>query len=395
MIKILIVDDSKFIRFNLEQMFQNVPDIQVVGTARNGIEALDFLKQNSVDVVILDFFMPKMDGLETLAEIMTHYSIPTIMITIANQAEHADLYFSALKLGAFEIIPKPTGRDSLYIDTLADTLKERIRAAYNAKHKISEVQRNTEALKEILEKGKRVIEEITRKQQEIEQTKVFEIKKTTISYPAQNLSSFSLPSIRALEQIPPGFSTSFNLLVIGASTGGPGKIIDLLSVLERKMNTITVIVQHMPSGFTYHFAERLNSINNHRCSEAQHGEQLIPGNCYVAPGDYHMRFGIKSNEIYCVLDQEDRINGLRPAIDYTFISGGYIFKKNMYGVVLTGMGNDGSEGVKHIKKCNGTVLAQSLDEALITSMPEKAIKTNCVDYIAPVSEIGRILNRLL
>ncbi len=297
MIKILIVDDSKFIRFNLEQMFQNVPDIKVVGTARNGIEALEFLKQNSVDVVILDFFMPKMDGLETLAEIMAHYSIPTIMITIANQSEHADLYFSALKLGAFEIIPKPTGRDSLYIDTLAETLKDRIRAAYHAKPKISEVQRNNEALKEVLEKGKRVIEEITRKQQEREQIKAFEIQKNTIAYPTQNLSSFSLPSIRSLNQVPTGFTPSCNLLVIGASTGGPGKIIDLLSVLERKMNTIIVIVQHMPSGFTYHFAERLNAINNHKCSEAQHGERLIPGNCYVAPGDFHMRFAIVGNEV--------------------------------------------------------------------------------------------------
>ena len=395
MIKVLIVDDSKFIRFNLEQMFPNVSDIQVVGTARNGVEALDFLKQNSVDVVILDFFMPKMDGLETLAEIMTHHMIPTIMITIANQSEHADLYFSALKLGAFEIIPKPTGRDSLYVDTLAETLKDRIRAAYHAKPKISEVNKNHEVLKEILEKGKKVIDEINRKQQEYEQSRAVDFQKTQRSLPNQNLSSFSIPSVRSPDQVPSGFISPCNLLVIGASTGGPGKIIELLSVFSRKMNTITVIVQHMPSGFTYHFAERLNTINNHHCSEAKHGELLIPGNCYVAPGDYHLRFALSGSDIYCVLDQEERINGLRPAIDYTFISGAYVFRKRMVGVVLTGMGNDGSEGVKHIKQVGGIVIVQSLEEALISSMPEKALRTNCVDHIAPVNEIGKILNRLL
>lgn len=394
-IKVLIVDDSRFIRFNLERMLKDVEGIEVVGIARNGIEALEFLEKNSVDVVVLDFFMPKMNGLETLAEIMKRYRTPTIMITIANREEHADLYFSALKLGAFEVIPKPTGREALYVDVLADTLKNNIKMAYEARSKIREAVRNEAILEEYLNIGRKVIEDVEKKAELQEQTQSQMAKTDTETTATRPFPTASYPSIRTKEQVPDSYEPPCNLLIIGASMGGPPTINDLLSYFNRKMSTITVIVQHMPSVFTNHFAQRLDTINNHKCSEAKQDERLIPGNCYVAPGDFHMRFGYSNNDVYCVLDQEPRISGLRPAVDYTLASGACIFKKKMVAVILTGMGNDGAQGVIEVKKNGGKVIAQLPTEALISSMPEKAIQTKCVDQIAPVKEIANILNQIL
>ena len=363
MIKILITDDSKFMRVSLERILQDDPEIQVIGTARNGLEALEFIKEHPVDVIILDFFMPKMDGLETLKNIMATNPIPTIMITIANEKDNADMYFKALKLGAFDIIPKPSGLDSLYIDQMRDNLKEKIRIAAQSKVK----------LKSMIEKAP-------------PSSELFELSKKTSISPEGPVEK-PIFKIDSSTFIPP-----FNLLIIGASTGGPSKVFDLVKALTYKSNLTIIVVQHMPSGFTEFFAQRLSDSTSFKFSEAKHNEKLRPGLGYVAPGNFHLKLGINNFEISCLLDQSEKIWGVRPCIDVTMKTAAPIFKDRCTGVILTGMGQDGSEGIAEIKRYHGYTYAQSADEALINSMPEHAIKTGAIDFVFPVEKISRSLN---
>jgi len=362
MIKILITDDSKFMRVSLERILQDDSEIQVVGTARNGIEALEFLKDHPVDVVILDFFMPKMDGLETLKNIMQTNPIPTIMITIANEKDNADLYFKALKSGAFDIIPKPSGLDSLYIDQMRDNLKEKIRIAAQSKVKLKSLP----PIPELFEVQKK---EIPKSELVIERSVV----KSETS----------------------GFSPSFDLLIIGASTGGPSKVFELIKGLPYRSNLAIIIVQHMPSGFTEFFAQRLGDATSFKFTEAKHMEKLRPGVGYVAPGNFHLRLALNNFDINLLLDQNEKIWGVRPCIDVTMKSAAPIFKDHCVGVILTGMGQDGSEGIQEIKRFRGRTYAQSADEALINSMPDHAIKTGAIDYIFPVEKISRSLSEII
>jgi two-component system chemotaxis response regulator CheB len=372
MIKVLIVDDSKFMRVSLERVLSTDPEIQIAGTARNGIEALDFLKTNPVDVVILDFFMPKMDGIETLQQIMMTNPIPTLMITIANKTENGDLFLKALRLGAFDIISKPSGLNSMYIDDLEEMVKSKIKLAFQSKQKLKTLANQINFQLEFEKKNEKLRTEV----EDMQRSKA--MRTQAILNESQTYRNLSAP---------------FNVLCIGASTGGPSQIFDLVKNLRYSPALSIIVIQHMPGGFTDHFANRLSSIGEYKFVEASDGEKLRPGLGYVAPGNFHMYVTMKGNDIILQTDQSEKVWGLRPCIDYTMISAAQIFKGRCIGTILTGMGQDGTEGIKAIKSNGGITFAQSLEEALIDSMPEHAIKTGMVDFVMNVAQISNYLNQ--
>ena len=363
MINVLIVDDSKFMRDTLAKLLSNTSDVNVVGTERNGVEAMKFLKSRyDVDVIILDFFMPKMNGLETIIKIMEERPTPTIMITIADRSEHADLYFNALQAGAFDIIPKPRGVDSLYVDKIIDKLVDKIRSA--AKSKLNLLQ-SLKAKPSYKPKSSAHTEE--------QNKTALQAKKSSRVF---SKSSFA----------------SRNLIIIGASTGGPSKVADLIQGIQYKSNFILVVIQHMPEGFTKSFAERLNKISDYKISEAVNNEPLKNGCGYVARGNYHMIFAKNGNKIEMQTPQDHKLYGVRPSFDYLIPSAAEIFGENCTGIILTGMGKDGSQGIPIIKNKGGITIVQDLDECLIDSMPKEAIKTGAVDHILKIKDIIRFVN---
>ena len=367
MIKVLIVDDSKSMRIGLQKLLSDHrPEIDVIGTARHGIEALEFLHEhnNAVDVVLLDFFMPKMDGLETLKKIMELYSIPTIMISSADQTENADLYFKAIKMGAVDSITKPSGIESLYVDQIEELLVKKIKSAFESRKKIQKIG-NDDSIKAILSPTI-----VTRKK-------------------------FDPILIEAIKHHPLGSNllTNFRkVILLGASTGGPSKIIDIIQNLRFSPYVAIIIIQHMPAGFTNYFAQRLNNLSEYPIHEAMNGERLCAGTMCVAPGDQHLKLRIEGQEIYIETNQEPRIWGVRPCIDYVMISAAQLFKEKCVGIVLTGMGRDGAYGIQIVKQYGGLTIAQNTEEALIDSMPKEAIKTGDVEHVMKVQDIIKFLN---
>ena len=218
MVNIIIVDDSKFMRVALQKLLSKYANIDILGMFRNGIEALKFISvSNDIDVIILDCFMPRMDGIETLRNIMQIKPTPTIMITIANKNEHADLYFNALRLGAFDIIPKPSGLNSLYIDQVEGILIERISLAYKSKAKL--IKRKT------AEKRMAAIKTSIKKK--------IPLRKYTATIEDYSSYVYKKPSKRIpIPRNKKGWKPNFKLLVIGASTGGPPRVADLIKDLR-------------------------------------------------------------------------------------------------------------------------------------------------------------------
>jgi two-component system, chemotaxis family, protein-glutamate methylesterase/glutaminase len=375
MIKVLLVDDSNFIRIGIEKLITSHPGIQVSGTARNGLEALKFLEQNQVDVVILDFFMPKMNGIETLEHIMSTKPLPVIMITIANKEEHAEMYFRALQLGAFDIIPKPTGLDSLYLDKMKKELIQKIQIASISQRKLKmlknsiEVKRISADFKDSLAHKKSSNSFVEVKNQVLEDLDLTRDSKKLMEY-----------------------KPKFNVVIVGASTGGPPIVINLIKNITNIRNTALIIVQHMPSGFTRLFAHRLNDNSDFNIKEAETGMEILPGHGYVAAGDKHLAIKLNNNSVFCELTEDPKIWGIRPSIDYTVYFFGQVFKDRAFLTILTGMGRDGADAVQLIKKYGGHTYAQDPNEAMIDSMPKQAINTGCVDYIKPYHEISTIIN---
>ncbi|MHA1729006.1 MAG: chemotaxis-specific protein-glutamate methyltransferase CheB [Promethearchaeota archaeon] len=383
MVNIIIVDDSKFMRVALEKLLSKNPYINIIGILRNGIEAIKFIKaHDNIDVIILDCFMPKMDGIETLRNIMKYKPTPTIMITIANKKEHADLYFNALKLGAFDIIPKPSGLNSLYIDQVEDILLDRIFMAEKSKSKLIKRKATEKRMNQI---NLSIISKRTGESQKLIENRDF------TSFLHQKSGKGKDKISRTLKYVP-----SFKLFVIGASTGGPPRVSEMISRLKFSSNVAVIIIQHMPAAFTANFAKRLNKLTKYTLSEGMDGDIISPGRGYVAPGGYHIELKLKRGRVVLKTNKKPKMHAIRPAIDITLPSVAEIFQYNAAVTIITGMGKDGSVNLHLIKEFGGMTIAQDPNEALIDSMPVSAIKTGMIDKILPIKEIiDHINNRFI
>jgi two-component system chemotaxis response regulator CheB len=310
----------------LTNMINSDPKLTVVGTAFDGINALEKISQLHPDVITLDVNMPRMDGLTTLKQIMKECPLPVIMVSAATQ-EGAETTFQALNIGAVDYIPKPSGQISLDIEKVRNELVYKIKTAAQAKI-------------------------ITRK----------------------HITPSRIQTKQKLKE---------KVITIGASTGGPPALEEILTQLPKNIPP-TLIVQHMPVGFTKLFARRLNGLCNFSVKEAEEGDTVKQGQALIAPGGYHM---IVKRNGRIQLDSGPPEHSVKPAVDPMMRTIAKVYQSETIGVILTGMGRDGASGMRAIKEIGGRTIAQNEATCTVFGMPKAAIEEGCIDKILPLSKI--------
>jgi len=332
-IRVLVVDDSAFMRILISDMLNSEPGIEVVGVAKDGFEAIEKTKSLSPDVITMDVEMPRMNGLEALKRIMEEKFTPVVMLS-GITAKNADITVEALANGAFDFVLKPSGTLSLDIDKVREELIAKIKSAYSAYY----------------------------------YDKVFWEPHEYVAEPGM-----AEPGRR-----------SRKVVVIGASTGGPKSLVAIFSALPPIPAGI-LVVQHMPPHFTRSLAGRLDKHSELQVREAVEGDEIRDGKALVAPGDFHMTV---NNDGRIHLNRGPRVNAIRPSVDVTMKSVAMTYGCDSLGVLLTGMGKDGAEGMKAIKEHGGKTIACDERTSIIFGMPREAIKLGCVDRILPLDEIA-------
>ncbi len=336
-IKVLVVDDSKSMRKILCDIINSENKLKVIGEAKNGKEAIELVENLKPDVIVMDILMPIMDGLKALSYIMNHFKIPTL---ITSSFTEEDITIKAIFHGAVDFIPKPKNEES-DMELLKKDLIYKIKIA--SKVDVSKLR------------FKKTSEEISTKE-------IFEEK----------------------EEID-------KVIVIGASAGGPKTLLQILKQLPEDLPAYIFVVQHMVKGFTSSFAHHLDAETKIKVKEAEEGEIIKPGIVYLAPGGYHMEIGItekkETTQKIIRLNQNSKIRHVRPSINPTMISAAKIYGKNALGIILTGMGRDGVDGIKAIKNNGGKTIAEDLNTSLVKGMPKAAINSGKIDEILNIPEI--------
>ncbi len=336
MIRVLVVDDSAFMRQLFTKTIDQDPQLEVISTARDGADALDKIKKYNPDVLSMDIEMPIKNGLESLKEI-AQMDDPVPVVMVSSQ-DTRDTVMTALELGAFDFIPKPSGSISLNIDDITEELKEKLKAAAKSR-KIN----------------------YTRPSQE-----------PTINPVKNNFKKSS--------------NNKFPVLAIGSSSGGPKALKKVLSTLPKNFPAATIIVQHMPAGFTTSLAKRLDDNSAISIKEAEKGDKLRPGHALLAPGDYHLEVDQQGT---IKLDQRPKNWGVRPCVDYMMNSVATLYEDRVIGLILTGMGHDGAQGMQAIKKNGGYGFVEDESTALVYGMPGSVIKADAYDKIVPVHKAAQ------
>lgn len=342
-IKVLCVDDSALIRSLMTEIINSQPDMEVVGTAPDPLVARDLIKRLNPDVLTLDVEMPRMDGLDFLERLMRLRPMPVLMVSSLTE-RGSEITMRALELGAVDFVTKPRLgiRDGLieYTDTIADKLRAAARARVRA-----------------------------------------------AAQPAPAAGA-PAPMLRS-----PLLSTE-KLIIVGASTGGTEAIKEFLMPLPPDSPAV-MIVQHMPAGFTRSFAQRLDGLCRITVKEAEHGERVLPGHAYIAPGDSHLRLARSGANYVAHLSQEAPVNRHRPSVDVLFDSAAEHGGKNVIGVILTGMGRDGARGMLRMREAGAYNLAQDEHTCIVFGMPKEAIATGGVHEIVPLPAMTqRVMARL-
>ncbi|CAN7310368.1 chemotaxis response regulator protein-glutamate methylesterase [Variovorax sp. LjRoot84] len=340
-IKVLCVDDSALIRSVMTEIINSQSDMSVVGTAADPLVARDLIKQTNPDVLTLDVEMPRMDGLEFLEKLMRLRPMPVVMVSSLTE-RGSEIALRALELGAIDFVTKPRlgVRDGLLNYT--ELIAGKIRVAASAR-----------------------------------------------LLPSRHASAQRPAADHALEPLlrSPLLSTE-KLIIIGASTGGTEAIREVLQPLPPDAPAV-LIAQHMPPGFTRSFAQRLDGLCRIHVKEAEHGERVLPGYAYIAPGGYHLSLARSGANYVAHLDQEPPVNRHRPSIDVLFDSAARHAGKNAIGMILTGMGKDGAEGLLRMKRAGAHTLAQDEASCVVYGMPREAVALGAVDEVSPLNEISR------
>jgi two-component system chemotaxis response regulator CheB len=339
--RVLVVDDSAFMRQLASQIINGSAEFTVVGTARNGYDALKQVHALNPDIVTLDVDMPELDGLSALGYIMSETPRPVVMLSAGTTQSGHEATLRALELGAVDFVMKPSGPISLDLATIGGRLLDALRAAVAA---------NLSGLRML---------------------------------PRASMGDATIGLV------PPARAT--NAVVIAASTGGPRALSAIAPRLPRALPAAVFIVQHMPAGFTRSLAQRLDNMSALTFSEAEDGEPVVHGHAYVAPGGIHMTVVDPGTGPLIKLDSSPPLWGVRPAADMLFRSAAGVFGPSTLAVVLTGMGRDGAEGTRLIRAGGGRALLQDRDTATIFGMPQAALQHAGADCVAPLTEIGSLI----
>lgn len=336
-VRVLITDDSAVVRHVLSQELSKDPAINVIGTASDPYIARDKIVELQPDVILLDIEMPRMDGLAFLEKLMRYHPMPVIIVSSLAQ-EGSELALKALELGAVDVIAKPGTAYS--VQEITDHLREKIKSV--AKVKISPVKRASQG---------NVVQ----------------------------------PSVgKAL------LRTTDKVIAIGASTGGTEAIKDVLIKLPAHMPPI-VIVQHMPEHFTKAFAKRLNELSALDVREAEGGERLIPGMALIAPGNHHMVVKRSGAQYFVEIKDGPPVYHQRPSVEVLFHSMAEYVGANAIGVLLTGMGKDGAQGLLEMRTAGAFTVAQDEESSVVFGMPKEAISLGAAMKVASLADVPRIL----
>ena len=334
---VLVVDDSAFMRRVISDILSQGDEFRVIGTARDGNDALRKIHELNPDMVTMDVEMPGLDGLSALGYIMSETPRPVVMLS-AYTTERAEATMRALDYGAVDFIAKPSGTISLDLATVADQLLDALRAAASAN-----------------------------------------LAAVPVRMPRRSIGE--PPRLRAAA------GEGSNMAVaIAASTGGPRALAELIPRLRNPLGAAVLVVQHMPPRFTRTLAERLDGLGGLSVTEAEDGEPVRRDRVYLAPGDFHMRVVREGGAVKIALSQEPSVWGVRPAADPLFHSVVEVYGGRSVGVVLTGMGRDGADGLRAIREAGGGTIAQDRATAVIYGMPQAAAEW--ADSILPLDRIA-------
>jgi two-component system chemotaxis response regulator CheB len=347
-IKVLIVDDSALIRAVMKEIVNGQPDMEVVGMAPDPLIARELIKQTNPDVLTLDVEMPRMDGLDFLERLMRLRPMPVVMVSSLTE-RGSDITLHALELGAVDFVTKPKMSIQAGMLEYTEMITDKIRAASKARIKPMRLPN---------------------------------------SAGASEPNAVSLPSIRN------PFISSEKLIIVGASTGGTEAIKEFLIQMPSDCPAI-LITQHMPEGFTQSFAKRLDSLCKIVVKEAEHGERVLPGHAYIAPGHSHLLLGRSGANYVTQLDQGPPVNRHRPSVDVLFSSSAKQAGKNAVGVILTGMGKDGAQGMLEMKNAGAYNFAQDEASCVVFGMPREAIAVGATHEVGSLKDLpGMVLQYL-
>jgi two-component system, chemotaxis family, protein-glutamate methylesterase/glutaminase len=334
-IRVLVVDDSAFVRQALTRMLGSAPDIEVVGTAADGVEGVEKVRTLRPDVVTLDVKMPRLGGLEALERIMNECPVPVLLLSSLT-SEGADVTLRGLELGAMDFVDKSSVQGHMNLLSLSEELLAKVRAIAGAS--LSRVGR--------------------------------------------------WPGAVAEPPVAPTAGRAADVVAIGTSTGGPPALQTIIPRLPVGLGSAILVVQHMPVGFTKSLAERLNARSKVPVREAEDGERVEPGVVLVAPAGKHMKVKKRGAVMRIWLDDEPRAALHRPSADVLMASVARAYGPGALGIVLTGMGSDGVEGLRAIRAAGGRTLAESEESCVIYGMPKAAVEAGVVDRSLPLSLIA-------
>lgn len=358
-IRVLVVDDSAFMRKTLSAMLERDPRLRVVGTARNGMEAIEKAAALKPDVVTMDIEMPGMNGLEALGRIMATARLPVVMVSSLTE-DGAKATLDALELGAVDYVFKPLSAIVSQRLDIQPELVAKVIAAATAKGKVKRAGRGT-------------------------------------GFGVTPLASSAPRSATVGSRLPAGADTATRggkVVAIGCSTGGPQALTEILSGLPEDFPAAVVIVQHMPKFFTKPFAERMNQLCRLEVREASDGDLVQPGVVLIAPGGRQLRVARRSAlDVHVSLSRDSEGLLHAPSVDVTMQSVASVYGERGIGVILTGMGHDGLEGMRAIKGAKGRTLAQDEASCVVYGMPKAVIEAGCADKVVSLSHMaGELVN---
>jgi two-component system chemotaxis response regulator CheB len=340
-IRVLIIDDSALVRDIITKGLSQDPAIEVVGSAPDVFVGRDMIVEHKPDVLTLDIEMPRMDGIEFLRRLMPQYPIPVVVVSSLTQKGKL-ITLQALESGAVDFVPKPASDVARGLNDMMLELRTKIKIASTANVSYWK-NKKFEALQKKAELSPRALAESTDK-----------------------------------------------VIAIGASTGGTEAIRKIITQLPASMPGI-VIVQHMPSGFTKTFADRLNEQSLMQVKEAESGDRVFNGRVLIAPGDYHMKVVRSGGQYQVVCDGGEKINGFRPSVDVMMFSVAEHVGRNAFGVILTGMGSDGANGMKAMHDAGAKTLGQDANSSVVYGMPKVAFELGGVAKQLPLENIANEL----
>jgi two-component system, chemotaxis family, protein-glutamate methylesterase/glutaminase len=343
-VRVLVVDDSAYVRKMMTQMLTRNPFVEVIGTARDGKEALELAAQLSPDVITCDLNMPEMDGVAFVREQMARKPTAIVLISVANPA--ADQVLAAIEAGAVDFLQKPTALANDRLLDVADDLVAKVKAAAHA--------------------------------------------------PMSRLAPATAAAIVApLAMTPRAGAGRVDVIVIGVSTGGPQALKTLIPQLSVNLPVPIAIVMHMPVGYTELYAKKLNELSQLTVKEAERDDVLLPGVAYLAPAGRHMSFRRHGGDVCVHLDMRPLDMAHRPSVDVLFQSAAETFGARVLGIVMTGMGSDGRDGSAWIKARGGQIVTESEPSCVVYGMPRSVVEAGLSDTTASLETMpGVILGRL-